>query len=238
MTDPPRLLDDPATGDALRSALEAGRAEVPTEAQLDALAAKLGPLIGGGPGGGPPAGPSPVAGAAATGGKLLGGLGIAAAGVAVALLVATPDDPVPPRPRPAPVAEAPVEAPASSLPEGLDVPEDAVPEDVAPPPEPSIARPRASPRPAPAFEVDPAAELALLRRSQDALRSDPAAALALTAEHERRFGLGTLGQEREVVAIDALDRLGRDDAARARAASFRERWPRSAHLRRIEVILE
>lgn len=237
MTDPPRLLDDPATGDALRQALEAGRAEVPTEAQLDALAAKLGPLIGGGPGGGgPPADPSPVAGAAATGGKLLGGLGIAAAGVAVALLVATPDDPVPPRPRPAPVAEAPVEAPPPPVPEGLDVPEDDVPEDVEPPPE--LARPRASPRPAPTFEVDPAAELALLRRSQDTLRTDPAGALALTAEHERRFGLGTLGQEREVVAIDALHRLGRDDAARARAASFRERWPRSAHLRRIDVILE
>lgn len=235
MTDPPRLLDDPETGDALRQALEAGRAEVPTEAQLDGLAAKLGPLIGGGPGGGgPPADPSPAAGAAATGGKLLGGLGIAAAGVAVAFLVATPDDPVPPRPRPAPVAEAPVEARTPPVPEGLDVPDD-VPEVEPPAP---LARPRASPRPAPTFEVDPAAELALIRRSQDALRTDPAGALALTAEHERRFGLGTLGQEREVVAIDALHRLGRDDAARARAASFRERWPRSAHLRRIDVILE
>ncbi|HJL15034.1 MAG TPA: hypothetical protein RMH99_05220, partial [Sandaracinaceae bacterium LLY-WYZ-13_1] len=53
--DPRRLLDDPATGDAMRRALEAGRAETPSEAQLDQLWARLGPLIGpGGPGGDAP----------------------------------------------------------------------------------------------------------------------------------------------------------------------------------------
>jgi len=56
-------------------------------------------------------------------------------------------------------------------------------------------------------------------------------------EHRRRFGDGTLAQEREVLAIDALTRLGRETNAGDRAARFHSRWPRSAHRRRIDVIL-
>lgn len=229
--DPPRLRDDPGTSAALRRALDAAREDVPSDAQLDALAAKLGPLLGGPGGGGAPPGDGGAAlsGASAFGGKALGGLAIAAAGVAVAALVLTPDDPAPPPRRPDPVIEAPAPRVESEpVPEGVDVPTDLEPE--APTPRPPPRRPT--------FEVDPAAELALLRRMQDDLRTDPAAALETAREHERRFGPGTLAQEREVVAIDALDRLGRDAEARARAEAFRTRWPRSAHLRRIDVILE
>ncbi|MCB9593246.1 MAG: hypothetical protein H6719_10990 [Sandaracinaceae bacterium] len=228
---PPRLLDDPSTDETMRGALEAGRAELPSEAQLDALAARLGPLLGPGGGGGPPADPSPaLGGGGSAAAKAIAGLGLAAAGVAAVLFVATPDDPRPPRPPPveAPVIEAPVVEPPVPL--GVDVPEDVV-EDPPAEPTPVPSRPRQ-------YETDPAAELALIRRSQDALRSDPGAALALTREHERRFGPGTLAQEREVVAIDALHRLGRDPEARTRAAAFRRQWPRSAHLRRLEVLLE
>ncbi|MBX3269039.1 MAG: hypothetical protein KF729_02190 [Sandaracinaceae bacterium] len=243
MTDPPRLLDDPTTDDALRDALAAGRAEHPTEAQLEALAARLGPLLGG-PGGdgggteGAPIDPSPaLAGTkAALAAKALVGLGLAAGLAAVAVWVASPEPAsAPPPPRPAPVAsvEPPPPEPAAPPP-GLDVPEDLAADEPAEP----VARARAE-RPRPAYEVDPAAELDVLRRSQDALRTDPSGALALAREHERRFGpAATLAQEREVVAIDALVRLGRSADARARADAFRARWPRSAHLRRIDVLLE
>ncbi len=137
------------------------------------------------------------------------------------------------------------------LPAGLDLPDTPAPEleEVAPeqPVHSRPVRPRRAPaeEPAapatepsePAHEVDPAAELALIRRAQDTLAADPARALALTDEHLRRFGDGMLAQEREVVAIDALVRLGRLDTARARAARFHQRWPRSAHGRRVDVML-
>lgn len=241
MTDPPRrLFDDPETADALREAIDAGRAELPSEAQLDALAAKLGPLLGppgGGGGGGGSGGPpvDPTASVTATGSiaaKALGGLGLAAAGIAAVVLATRPADDASPRPAPPPVeAPATAEAPPAPapLPEGVDVPEDvAVPDEPAPP-----RAGRAGPR----HETDPAAELALIREAQAALRATPGEALRLAEEHARRFGVGTLGQEREVVAIDALHRLGRDADARSRADAFTARWPRSAHRRRIDVIL-
>ena len=66
MNDPVRLLDDPQTSDELRFALEAGRSERPTAAELASLAATLGPLLlPGGPGSGPGSGPGPGPGAGA-----------------------------------------------------------------------------------------------------------------------------------------------------------------------------
>ena len=92
-------------------------------------------------------------------------------------------------------------------------------------------------RPVVPREVDIDAELQLLREAQSVLRSDPARALAVAAEHARRFEDGTLAQEREVVAIEALVALSRLPEARARAERFAARWPRSAHARRLAVIL-
>jgi hypothetical protein len=86
-------------------------------------------------------------------------------------------------------------------------------------------------------ELDPAAELALIRRAHDALRASPARALEIAEEHRQRFAAGALVQEREVVAIEALVHLGRTEAARARAAAFHARWPRSAHGRRVDVLV-
>jgi len=239
MADPPRRLsDDPEAPAALREAIEAGRAELPSDAQLDALAAKLGPLLGpgggggdGGAGGGPSVEPTGVTATGSIAAKAVGGLGLAAGGIAAVGIATRPSD-APPRPPPPPV-EAPAAAEAgpapSPLPEGVDVPDLVEEPDEAPA---GHAR-RAAPR----FETDPAAELALIREAQAALRSNPSEALRLAAEHARRFGVGALGQEREVVAIDALHRLGRDADARARAERFRAQWPRSAHRRRIDVIL-
>jgi hypothetical protein len=67
--------------------------------------------------------------------------------------------------------------------------------------------------PAPAaLESPPAAldELAVLGSAEDALRrGDPASALQLASEHEAAAAAGLLTEEREVIAIDALGRLGR-----------------------------
>jgi hypothetical protein len=77
----------------------------------------------------------------------------------------------------------------------------------------------------------------LLRRAHDALSGDPAKALALTEEHTKRFPGGMLGQERELVAIEALIKLGRIGQARVRGASFLQRFPTSAHARRVRTLV-
>jgi hypothetical protein len=80
-------------------------------------------------------------------------------------------------------------------------------------------------------------EILLLKQAQDALRADPGLALQLANRHAVRFPSGALAQEREVIAIDALSRLGRREEARARAGAFAERLPNSAHLGRIEALV-
>lgn len=80
-------------------------------------------------------------------------------------------------------------------------------------------------------------EVALLGRAQHELVSDPGSALSATEEHARRYPSGALLQEREFIAIQALVRLGRRSEAATRAAQFRSRFPESAHLRRIDILL-
>jgi hypothetical protein len=80
-------------------------------------------------------------------------------------------------------------------------------------------------------------EIELLQRAQDALRGAPAQALDLTNRHAVRFPGGALGQESEVIAIDALVRLGRVGEAQSRAAAFAARFPTSAHLPRIDALV-
>jgi len=78
-------------------------------------------------------------------------------------------------------------------------------------------------------------EVQLLERARRLLQTNPRQALDLVREHERRFVSGALVQEREIVAIDALERLGRSDDARSRDESFRARYPSSVHGKRVEV---
>jgi hypothetical protein len=77
-------------------------------------------------------------------------------------------------------------------------------------------------------------EAALLERARDALRANPAAALALTREHDRHFPRGVLAEEREVIAIEALRRMGREAAAERRAAAFERRYRGSVHRQHME----
>jgi hypothetical protein len=83
-----------------------------------------------------------------------------------------------------------------------------------------------------------AAERALPDGARHALeREDSEAALAATADHQRRFPNGFLVQEREVMAVRALAMLGRTAEARTRAARFRARYPDSLLLPALESTL-
>jgi hypothetical protein len=121
-----------------------------------------------------------------------------------------PAAPAPPPPRPAPEASR-----DGSMPQ----PEPRAPE-----------RPRA---PAHVRAPRPGGEAQLLDRAQAALARRPGEALRLTREHEARFPRGALVQEREVIAIEALERLGRAGAAKARAAAFERRFRGSVHHPRV-----
>ncbi|HVY32647.1 MAG TPA: hypothetical protein VHB79_39195 [Polyangiaceae bacterium] len=79
-------------------------------------------------------------------------------------------------------------------------------------------------------------EVQLLKRAQQALAADPVRALALVAEHRRRFPGALLEQERGVIEIAALLQLGRKVEASARADEFRARYPGSAHTRRVNAL--
>ena len=212
----------------------------------------------GGVGGASGAGASGAGGAAVAGGAvaklgvtklLLGALAGAAIGGGVVASLRTPAV-IPPPPAPlvaAPVVVAPPPGPSVVTP---------APEPVAPPPAAPVAKPKptqqrivtadAPPVPAPIVAApvpavaEPArdADLDSVQDSMSALeagRFDEA--LRVADAHAARFPSSSMAQEREVVAIEALVRLGRVDAARTRAATFRSSWPASTHLLRIESLV-
>jgi hypothetical protein len=72
---------------------------------------------------------------------------------------------------------------------------------------------------------------------QAVARNDFGAALAAISEHQRRFAAGRLTEEREALRVKTLLGLGRVAEARAVGATFRERFPRSVLLGRIDEML-
>jgi hypothetical protein len=84
---------------------------------------------------------------------------------------------------------------------------------------------------------DPSAELALLEQAQRALHQDPERALALAHQHELTFAKGQFVQEREMLAIEALQALGRHASAARRGQSFLRRFPQSSHAPRLQRLL-
>lgn len=130
---------------------------------------------------------------------------------------------------------------ASAMAASESLPEKTVRVPIAPPlaraPQSATAeRPAKAARTAVPAKTESAVEL--LKTAQDRLRTDPGASLALLSEYERRFGSDALTQEREVLTIDAMLRLGQRDRARARATEFFARFPDSSHVRRINVMLQ
>jgi hypothetical protein len=77
-----------------------------------------------------------------------------------------------------------------------------------------------------------------LVRARRILQADPLRAYELTDEHRARYRDGALREERELLAIEALTALARQDEARTRAAQFTRRFPASVHARRLALILQ
>ena len=83
------------------------------------------------------------------------------------------------------------------------------------------------------------AELQLLRDArQDVTRGDFARALAVIAEHVRRFRNGGLVEEREALRVKSLAGLGRHEEAHRAAAQFHARFPHSVFLSTFERMNE
>lgn len=80
-------------------------------------------------------------------------------------------------------------------------------------------------------------ESELLTEARSELRSgDARAALATLAQLDSRVPHGVLGQEREVLAIQALSARGNDAQARRRARAFVALYPNSPHTAALRVI--
>ncbi len=250
--DPTRLFDE--SSGMLRDALEVAREALPTDEQLASLAAKLGPLLGGpgpgpgggegGGGGGAAAGGGSAAAAAGATGKLLLAAAVVLAGTTLTWLATRPPSPPadgslgtgPNDPDDAGLAAGPVPDATAGLASGP------VPDATAGAEDAGIAVERHA-RVAPGRVPDATREVVppeaeLVGAAQRALEADAREALRLAGAHARHYADGMLAQEREVIAIDALVRLGRRAEAERRAERFSQRWPRSAHLRRITVLLE
>lgn len=82
---------------------------------------------------------------------------------------------------------------------------------------------------APAASSGGVQEFELIRAARAALPTDPARALALARVHEKKFPNGVLVQEREVIVISALKKLGKTGEADSRADDFKKSHPDSAH---------
>jgi len=233
--DPPRLFDLPDTPEVLKSGLLEASHDGLGERAVDRVAA--GVLLDLGAGGGSPpatggAGPS----SAGFGAKVIAGLvgvGILAGGVWLATRSEEPqlEANVPSIPVPVEVVSQVVTAPLPTV----NTPSVETPAVQSAVPKPASAKstPAAS-----ATTSTLAEEHRLLRAARAALATEPARALALAREHERRFPRGVLAQEREVITIQALAAMGEGDAARKKAEGFDEKYPGSPHRNRVDEVTD
>ncbi len=226
---------DEAIPEALRVAMGAMRERRPGQDAVARMRANLGVPDPSGPGA-PPDSPNTPPSGATTG---LAGLSavkaFAVAGVAVTLgglwWATTRDDSSIAMSTPVPATSAPAEI-ASSLP---------------PPSHSAIAPETPSPALSTASAVKPRraessasasptgeSEVQLIGRAQQLVRSQPQAALALCREHARKFPKGMLVQEREVLIVEALQRMGQEEEARKKSESFLKENPDTALRNKVE----
>lgn len=255
--DPPRI-GAPDSGDSARLAalLRDARADVGTEDDVNALrtalAAQLWPQApppdGAGPTGAgavPGASSGTAGGTAAASGTAFG----IKAGLSALLVVAAAGTWLATRPPadPAPATGAHTETPPAHI-NPIKNEMRAAPTAVFQPESPpstngsgiiaiAPAAPSSTPPPArPPHDAAPS-EPALLGQAQAALSRNAALALSLSEQHRAWYPRGMLVQEREVIAIEALQRLGRKAEASARAARFLKAFPASAHRSKIESLV-
>ncbi|MEO7113774.1 MAG: hypothetical protein ABI183_25265 [Polyangiaceae bacterium] len=245
--DPPRLSDlGDGDNDFLRDAIEESKRDLPDETRLAAIALKLGPGIlggaaaAGGGGGGVAAGGAGAAKASAApiaakitamsaGMKLATAIGVTVmigGGAIVGQKIATSSTSA--------VTVAPTTtAMTSSAVGSVSAFNFALPPasaSAAPTPFPSMKPLVIPPR-------NPDEETKALEQAQDALKTDPEYALSQCDDDAKFFPNGMLVQEREVIAIDALTRLGRMPEAKARAKKFATDYPDSAQLPRVQKLI-
>lgn len=245
--DPMRLADMSAdTPDAdgdlsmLSSGIRTLRDARGSDAQLQALASRLGPQLAA----------NSVAGTAALSSALLRFMWIGAGVVGVSLgswLLWADHGPGPVAARSAEIVAQPPSEPvapvvmvaAAQPPIAAPVLEPA-PSEMDPAPRKAGNRPAALRAPVEkrVAAANPEAELVLLGRAQALLDRNPDGALDVLGEHARDYARGVFSEEREVLALEAESKLGHKALARARAERFIEQFPRSAHARRVRTLLE
>lgn len=230
MSDPLPLTDASSGAPAsLRALLEAAKRDVPSALEVARVESKLGPLF------------DPVAAApVGAGSGVLAKVGLAALGGALLAggiwLLSTPSaEPSAPDPKhlPAPNVE-PNTPPAVAAPPSVEAPAGTAEAARSAAPGSTAATQDKASKGAPPPRAAAVPEDALLEQARRALGSDPRRALSLTREHETTYPGGVLAQEREVIAIEALRRLGRADEAARRLERFERLFPQSAHRRKLE----
>ena len=222
-TDPTRLSESTSDSERrLAQLFRAGERDLPSATQLDSLATRLAPVFAAPPA--PAAAPRPGISKLA-----LGGLGALVVGAIVAgYLWSRPTAQVETPPA-APSEPAP-QAPLAAAPSAPATPS----ANVEPPAEPPSASADAAPSAMKSARERVPAEAKLLEQARRALATNPSQALAITRRHQALYPNGTLAQEREVIAIEALRRLGQSGQASERAGSFEQKYPDSAHRRTVE----
>jgi hypothetical protein len=81
-------------------------------------------------------------------------------------------------------------------------------------------------------------EVALLEKARRSLQRDPAGALAMLNVYAAEFPTGTLGMEKELLAVEVLRRLGRAADARARGEALLVRTRGSIYEERVTGMLD
>lgn len=223
--DPTRLAEPGSEASSeLQRLLSSAQRDLPNTTELARLEAKLGPLLDS------PVEPPPSSGSAL--GKVAIGLVAAGATVGGLWLALRPEPPKSPAPTPGETATVTVSGSVEPPPAALPPVETSAAPSVAPLPS---AAPRAEAGQPTAKRSSGIAEDQLLEQARSALRSDPQRALSLTRQHQLDFPRGALSQEREVIAIEALRRLGRTEEAARRTERFERLYPQSAHQRKLDA---
>jgi hypothetical protein len=83
-----------------------------------------------------------------------------------------------------------------------------------------------------------AVEMRLVREARGLIESDPAAALQLLDRHRSRYPSGALREEREAYAIEALLALRHTEEVERRYLEFREDFPTSSFMPRLERAMQ
>lgn len=229
LQDPPRMAEAEDVPAGLKNILEDSHKDVLSQAQVLAIASAVSRATAG-------ASLAPVAlkGGGGSALKWLGGVvivGLLGGAAYLGLQGGAPEEP----------AGAPAVVTTQAAPKVSAVPAE-TPATASAPAETAKPRVVAPSAPAKASAPNPKAQLLeesrLLSAARAALSTDPKKALALTEQHRAKFPRGTLTQEREVIAIQALAKLGKQSDADRRADRFGKDYPDSAHKDRVQGSVE